>query len=124
MLLASGAVQGCFGDGFNWNGNWSGNRNYKVKVGENPAIAYTMGKVDLVIRSGRYEITEEGIPRAGTVSREETALNLTADSVMNHKQTVKMDGVVRRIDQNTIEYRGTGIDLSPVQLKRAPQPAK
>ncbi len=111
-------------DRYQWDGQWSGNRNYPVKTGDNPVVAHTLGKVDLTLKDGRYELFEGGIPRSGVFDRGGATLKLTSTLVMEHKMPTSADGALRQIDPDTIEYFGGRSDISPVRLKREAQPAK
>jgi hypothetical protein len=59
-------VLGC-GSTSKFQGTWKGNRNLPISNGENPGLIRTLGQVTLSIDSGRFNLTETGIPYSGTV---------------------------------------------------------
>jgi hypothetical protein len=49
----------------NWEGRWVGNRQVEVLPGADPVVAHTWGRVELIVRGGRFELSDGGIPMAG-----------------------------------------------------------
>jgi hypothetical protein len=57
----------CSGPSFNFEGHWVGKRNLPKKPGDNDTILNTIAKVDLrLLPTGRFELFEGGVPKAGT----------------------------------------------------------
>lgn len=122
--LACMVAAGCLGDRFQWEGNWAGNRSYKPQSEGGQPLAYTLGKVEVRIKNGRYDLLDGGMTRSGTVSADGKELKLTVDLMLNRKVKMAPDGSLKEVDANTVEYRGMGADPSPVTLKRETQPPK
>ena len=118
------AVCACNRGGFQWDGKWTGSRNYKSEPGQDPSVAYTLAKVELKIADGRYDLFEGGIPRSGVYEVKGKQLRLTSTLVMEHKGPQQADGSLMEVDANTIDYMGVGANISPIRLKRETQPGK
>ncbi|MBC8063356.1 MAG: hypothetical protein H7Y17_00875 [Chlorobia bacterium] len=129
-LLLAMALLGC-GSGFKWDGEWKGNRDLKVKPGDNPGIARTMGQVTLTIDSGAFKMSEAGVPYTGSVRIDgdkaflkiETRMNIPIEKEPKEVQDqIKEIELTSRTDGKIDFYDPAGFFTEPVTIER--QPAK
>lgn len=121
------ALAGC-GPSYDWTGQWVGNRNLQTKPGDNPAIAYTIGKVDLTIQpSGRFTLIEGGVPKTGIATfrgrraelRIETYMDRPIARLGSGAEEMNKPVVLEAKDDGTITLIDpTGFDPAPIILTR------
>lgn len=118
---------GC-GGGFNWQGEWKGNRNLKPAKDENPGVTTTLGQVNLKIDSVGFKLTEAGIPYEGTVRFDDGKAYLKVEtrmgvSMANEPKEIQdqMKEIVltSRSDGKVDFYDPGGFFTEPVTLERA-----
>lgn len=120
-------VAGC-SPSFDWSGSWTGNRNLPTKPGQNPSIAYTIGKVDLTIEpSGRFTLIEGGVPKTGTASLSDQKAELRIETYMDRPiarlgsgaEAMNQPVILRAQKDGSITLVDpTGFDPAPIVLRR------
>lgn len=99
-----------------------------MQPGQNPAIAYTIGKVDLTIEpSGRFTLIEGGVPKTGTATfrgkraelRIETYMERPIARLGSGAETMNQPVILEARDDGAIALTDpTGFDPSPIVLRR------
>ncbi len=121
------------GPRFDYGGTWTGDRDLPVPEGGNPAVARTLGKIELtILANGRFEMLHEGLPKTGTVRYESDRAFLEIKSILGEAVKEMGEPVVRHnralelrpVDLNSIELRDpAGFYPEPVVLRRKTQPS-
>lgn len=120
------SLSGC-GSGFDFQGEWKGNRKLSTLPGENPAIANTLGQVTLQIDGSRFKLKEAGLPHEGAVRygegkaflKVETRLGVPLDKEPKEVQDQFLEIVLTPRSDGGIDYHDPGGDFpEPLILEK------
>ena len=121
------AVAGC-SSGFDFQGEWKGNRKLTSIPGENPAIANTLGQVTLQIDGSRFKLKEAGLPLEGSVRYSDGKAFLKVDTRLGQPlereprevQDRFLEIVVTPRSDGGVDYHDPGGDFpEPLILERS-----
>jgi hypothetical protein len=120
LLLAM--VLACGPPRFAWEGTWRGNRDLEGAPGEDATIAYSLGRVEVVIRGDRFEASDGGIPKTGFVRARGNEATLRILTIFN-RDIAKMPDQVRKEHPDMILHAqedGSVLFVSPAAFGGEP----
>lgn len=120
------ALGGC-SSGFDFQGEWKGNRKLTTIPGENPAIANTLGQIIVQIDGSRFKLKEAGLPHEGSVRfaegkaflKVESRLGQPLDQEPKEVQDQFLEIVLTPRSDGGVDYHDPGGDFpEPLILER------
>jgi hypothetical protein len=130
-LIVAFSLSGCAVGPGDWVGRWEGRRPISVEPGQDPSVAYTLGRVELTIHEdGTFELLEAGMPKAGRGRYWPDRAELRIETLLGRPvEVVSMDRRLRvvRIERGKdgiVRFFGDEpINASPLVISKSQRPA-